>query len=358
MTRAVSAFPPHSASDIEALPGLPSPPFPALSCVVSGLRSPAAGISASLDYSQSDSDWKFSDLCPPGPILLRNAVVRDGEVFEVLSVSPRAFERWEMLAVCLSRNLVSLGENCFRVCLCLQIVAFESDSHLREIGSEAFAVCHFLLSIAVPAFVSLLASECFSFCESLRSVSFEVPSRLATIDSWAFRFCRSLARLLIPASVTTIHGRAFEQSGVRSISIENGSVSFRVWGDLLVDFDVHLLVWVIGSPDSIVIPSSIEELGAYCCAFKARPRNVEFESGSNLRSIGRFAFCRSESLESISIPSSVEVLWDGCFSSCPRLGPVIFAPDSKLREIRDGAFDRCRSVDLISVPESAQVIGS
>jgi hypothetical protein len=183
---------------------------------------------------------------------------------------------------------------------------------------------------------------------------FEQPSRLATIEHGTFFSCESLKRLCIPASVTAIHGLVFNTSGISSIEIEEESVSFRILNGFLVDFEVRSLLYVIGSPESILITSSIEELRPFCCWGEQRLSKVEFEPCSNLRSIGESAFSCCESLKSISIPSSVEFLRKSCFEFCRNLRTITFGPESKLRVIEKNAVGR--SVKLVSVPASAEVI--
>jgi hypothetical protein len=241
-------------------------------------------------------------------------------------------------------------------CIDLHVVAFECGSHLREIESEAFAASS-LQSIMIPAFARSLGPGCFALCRSLHSVMFEWASMLATIKEGAFSVCQSLTRLLIPASVTAIHHLAFERSGMCRMAIEEGSVSLRIQNDLLINFAARSLVCTIGSPESILIPSSVEELRPYCCASNERLRTVEFESDSNLRSIGRFAFADCESLESIWIPSSVGFLRGGCFDSCSSLRTVTFGRESGRCVIEREAFHNCRSLELVSVPASVEVIG-
>jgi hypothetical protein len=215
-----------------------------------------------LAYSPSNANWKFTDPCPPGgTILIRTAVAQHGEVFEVRSFSPHALRGSEVSAVCISRTVTSFGECCLVECRDLKIVAFEDDSHLGEIGRSTFWACASLRSIAIPSSVAFLGPESFRFCWSLRSVTFERQSTLATIGDHAFRDCRSLNRLFLPASVTTICENAFGCTRIKSIEIEEESVSFRVVNELLVDFEVRSLVWVIGSPESIRIPSSVEDFG-------------------------------------------------------------------------------------------------
>jgi hypothetical protein len=242
-------------------------------------------------------------------------------------------------------------------CPALAIVIFEGGSNLGEIRPSAFSACKSLRSIAIPSSVGLLGRNCFRCCESLQSVTFESPSILATIEDNAFFNCQSLNWLLIPASVTALGDRVFDGSGIHSIEIEEGSVSFRVVNELLVDFEFRSLVWVIGSPESIQIPSSVEELRPFCGFSNRSLMTVEFESDSNLRSIGRFAFMLCVSLESICIPSSVEALREACFQGCFSLRTVTFGSESKLRLIEKSAFDFCRSLSAVTVAASVEIIG-
>jgi hypothetical protein len=185
---------------------------------------------------------------------------------------------------------------------------------------------------------------------------FEPSSTLATIEAHAFWACQSLSQFFIPASMTAIDGWSFHGSGIRSIAIEDGSVSFRVVNELLVDFEFRSLVLVIGSPESIQIPSSIEELRPYCCSAKPRLKIVEFESDLNLRSIGAFAFAVCQSLESICIPSPVEFLRESCFECCVSLRTVTFGVESKLRVIEKAAFGWCFEVEFLCVPAWVEII--
>jgi hypothetical protein len=345
------AIPPLGTSDAKAFP-------PAFFCALSRIYFNWHDDQRYLAYSAPESGWAFAD--PYGssrPVMFRNVVSHDGKVFEVRSVFRRAFSLYAQSAACVSRNVASLGEGCFCGCGALHTVAFEWGSHLGEIGAHAFASCVSLRSIAIPSFVGRLGTDCLSDCKSLRSATFERPSRLARISGYAFSNCRSLTWISIPASVTAIEDRAFYGSGIRSIEIEDGSVSFRVVEECLVDFEVRSLVWVIGSSESIRIPSSIEELRPWCCSLKTALRTVEFESDSNLRSIDGFAFAFCNSLVSICIPSSVEVLPEDCFYLCSSLRTVTFGVGSKLRRTECGAFRLCPSLKSVSVPASVEVIG-
>jgi hypothetical protein len=125
--------------------------------------------------------------------------------------------------------------------------------------------------------------------------------------------------------------------------------------EFLVDFGNRWLAWVIGWPESISIPASIEELGPFYCSAKGRVVSVEFASDSTLRSIGPFAFAECQLLESICIPASVEVIRKYCFFACLTLRIVTIGGDSKLRLIEEDAFDLCRLLESVSVPASVKI---
>jgi hypothetical protein len=241
--------------DAEALSGQSPPPSAALSCAVSRMTASAGQTPRLLSYSASDLSWTFTDPVPSGrPVLLRNAVTHNGQLFEVESVCSGAFQQ-KLSAICISRNVVSLAGRCLYDYRALQSVAFESDSLLREIGDFAFSGCVSLRSIAIPSLVRVCPSECFENCRSLGSVIFELPSSVATIEKHAFFNCQSLKWLFIPASVESIDGSALGDTGIVSIGVSNESDSLKVRTEFLFDFESRWVVWVIGSPERIFVPA-------------------------------------------------------------------------------------------------------
>jgi hypothetical protein len=231
-------------------------------------------------------------------------------------------------------------------------VAFEADSYLRAIDRGAFSEAACLKSIVIPFFVSVLGSSCFSLCEPLCSVIFEGPSRLATIEESAFLFCESLRWVVIPASVTAISESAYYGSGIRLMEIEEGSVSFRVANELLVDFEVGPLVSVIGSPESILIRPRLRNFEIRVVHRKSGPGpwNLNQIRCANPRSIGPSGFAICHSFEWICIRSPVEVLCENCFGTCRGLRSAIFGRQSRFRLIKQGGFSGCERLEFFCVP--------
>ncbi len=134
--------------------------------------------------------------------------------------------------------------------------------------------------VLIPATVTSIDRNAFDGCSSLRSVTFESGSQLTSIGYAAFRES-GLTSIIIPASVTSISDK-YEQS--------------------------------------------------YAFQFCRSLRSVTFESGSQLASIGDYAF-QYTGLTSIIIPASVTSIDNRAFTGCESLSSVIFESGSQLASI-------------------------
>jgi hypothetical protein len=73
----------------------------------------------------------------------------------------------------------------------------------------------------------------------------------------------------------------------------------------------------------MTIPSRVGEIGDCCFALCDELREVTFESGSELKSIGTRAFLNT-AIETIKIPPNVAVMGDWCFYGCDSLREMTF----------------------------------
>jgi hypothetical protein len=207
-----------------------------------------------------------------------------------------------------------------------------------------------LQCVLIPGSVAAIGDEAFSDCRLLSEVTFGQPSKLTTIGAFAFLCGKSLQRLHIVASVLVI-GHAFvDRSGVREITVESGNAHFRIVEALLIGGDSVVLYFGFGR--EVVVPSHVTVLGNQSFSRREALEAVSFEGGSQLRSIGREAFCFCRSLLSIRLPASLEVIAEEAFSACSSLLELTFEAPSKLRVIANGAFARCGALTSITLPGS------
>ncbi len=107
----------------------------------------------------------------------------------------------------------------------------------------------------------------------------------------------------------------------------------------------------------IIIPAKIKIIGSEAFAEYYQLQYIDFESDSELTSIGEFAFASCESLTSITLPASVTEIENGAFASCTGLTSITIPENSQLTSIGNDVFSNCNSLQSITIPENVTSIG-
>ena len=171
-------------------------------------------------------------------------------------------------------------------------------------ASSALITTSQIKTLTVPASVKSIGKLAFSGCSGLTNIYFEENSQLEIIDECAFSNCTALTSVEIPASVITIGKQAFS------------------------------------------MPS---EMNASLSA-------VTFEEGSQLTSIGDYAFSSCKQLTTIEIPANVTRITYGAFMNCSSLHTVTFA-GNKVTYFGSAIFYGCTSLKNIDVPSTLTTLG-
>jgi hypothetical protein len=250
-------------------------------------------------------------------------------------IEESAFRFSGLASIVIPSCVVVLAEESFFGCKLLGSVTFESGSRLERIHESAFAWTE-LTSIAIPSSVVVLGKGVFYGCKSLESVTFESGSRLERIDVSAFR-SSGLKSIVIPSNVAFICASAFLTDSMSSVSVSGDNRHFRVHDSFLENSCGSMIYRCFRPCYSVVISSSIVDLGEWSFSECKSLQSVTFESGSRLERIGDFAFSGTE-LRSIEIPSCVVVLGKWSFSQCKSLESVTFENGSRLDRIGESAF--------------------
>lgn len=185
-----------------------------------------------------------------------------------------------------------------------------------------------------------------------------------------------MRRTLLILLVSFWSGIAVQTANVQA------SASHPVVGTLFSDYKADLPSHESDSEelnDSVlVIPATVTNIPPYFFADRKDFVRVEFEPGSQLHSIGEYAFLGCSSLREIELPPSLEDLGEGAFretglreitipSSVSKLPKGLFAwcgrlrsvslPDSLL-DIGSHAFAYCGALEQIQIPSGVAHIGS
>ena len=167
---------------------------------------------------------------------------------------------------------------------------------LSVLGTEAFANCTTLTSIALPQSVHAIDEGCFRGCTSLATITWS--EELTAIGDYAFAECSALGEVHIGKKISSIGNSAFA-----------GCSSLR----------------------SITLPS-------------------------NVKSIGNAAFANCQSLTTADLPQGITTIGEQTFSNCESLTTISLV--STINEIGDKAFSNCRSLSAIDIPDGVTKIGA
>jgi hypothetical protein len=241
----------------------------------------------------------------------------------------------------------------------VEIVAFEPGTTILRFGRCAFEYFLSLRSISVPSSVEVIDQFCFSpiwgnaSCAHLEAVNFEPGSKLKQIGDSAFRNCTSLQFLCLPASVQQIHGRAFRNSGVSRIEIEEGNPFLSVREQFLLSVQPSIsLVCYFGRDPNLVIDADIEEIGDFCFCSCAFLQSVGFAPQSRMTTFGTEVFFDCANLVTMLIPPSLITLGKRSFVRCIRLSEFSFVTPSALASIPTEAFRGCGAIKKFVIPSS------
>ena len=147
------------------------------------------------------------------------------------------------------------------------------------IGTAAFASKDALISVTVPASVTVIKPFAFRGCAKLARVS--LPKGLTRIGASAFQNCRSLSGISIPEGVKTIEYEAF--SGCRSLA-------------------------------AVSLPEGLDTIEMLAFAGCESLTGISLPEG--LKTLADAAFSGCAALESVSLPASLTAIYGAPFAGC------------------------------------------
>jgi hypothetical protein len=146
--------------------------------------------------------------------------------------------------------------------------------------------------------------------------------------------------------VVKIAGSAFVKTGITSLTARG----FTTTGSLFTHF--QRVVRCLEKPTSVVIPSTVREIGEKAFECVSSLVDLSFEEG--VERIKSWAFALCPALKSVAFPVSLMVIDESAFDGCG-LRQVTFAGDSKLQCIRKWAFRRC-TLERVLLPANVTEI--
>lgn len=218
------------------------------------------------------------------------------------------------------RNLASLGEQVFMGSSQIQFFSCSSlNQHFKAVNGVLYSkdmtelYCYPVKATAatyeVPSPVARIHEYCFANNQSLTHVTF--PETLRWIDMNIFRDCKGIETCYIPDSVyhmgVTVFGGCSNLTSVHlPANLDSLQNSMFMMCDKLTE---------------VFIPRNVKYIGSYAF-YRSGVKTVTIEEGSQLETIFDHAFSESYYLESLDMPNTVKTLGSSAFYRCDQLKSV------------------------------------
>ncbi len=248
--------------------------------------------------------------------------------------------------------------------------SFDIPQEVTKIGGLAFFRSQYLENINIPESVTWIGFAAFGSSEKLSSLylpdgvtfmdrsvcincyeltSVHIPAGIDSIRRDAFSWCPKLTEVTIPRNVKFIDEFTFDQTGIKSITFEEGSC---------LNYIGNRAFELCSSLESFDMPNTVTSTGfqlfGYCSGLKS------IHLSDNLTTLETSTFLRCIKLSEIEIPASVTIIKNRAIDDCHELkrlkiGDKNATPATTL--IESYAVTDCNALEVLELGANIDSIG-
>ena len=229
------------------------------------------------------------------------------------------------------------------------IISVTIGSNVESIGSSAFEDCSGLTEITIPEGVTSIGSSAFSGCSGLTEINFNAAA-IADCNSSVFNGAGSNSdgiTVVFGENVTSIPAQLFSDENITSVTIGAGvtSIGYGAFhgcsnlteinynaasvADLSYDRNVFYNAGSNSDGITVTFGESVKSIPAYLfCAYSHYDHDyysaniVNVTIGSNVESIGSYAFAYCSGLTEVTIGAGVTSIGSYAFRDCSNLTEI------------------------------------
>ena len=209
------------------------------------------------------------------------------------------------------------------------------------LGSYACAECPNLESVKLPLKLETFFNNMFDNTPKLKNI--ELPDSLTYIGTTAF-VGSSIESIKIPKKVYCIGESAFENTVINSVEFEKGSELKTIKESAFKG---------CSNLKSIVIPTSVTTIGTFAFWDCTNLTSVTFEEGSELKTLDRLF--KNTCITEFTIPKSVTEIAPCAFIGLSSLTKVVFEDDSNVTVLPSQLFDGCYNLTTVYFGKNSKI---
>ena len=209
------------------------------------------------------------------------------------------------------------------------------------LGSYACAECPNLESVKLPLKLETFFNNMFDNTPKLKNI--ELPDSLTYIGTTAF-VGSSIESIKIPKKVYCIGESAFENTVINSVEFEKGSELKTIKESAFKG---------CSNLKSIVIPASVTTIGTFAFWDCTNLTSVTFEEGSELKTLDRLF--KNTCITEFTIPKSVTEIAPCAFIGLSSLTKVVFEDDSNVTVLPSQLFDGCYNLTTVYFGKNSKI---
>lgn len=188
---------------------------------------------------------------------------------------------------------------------------------VTAIAAEAFADCHSLSAVTLPASIAAIGENAFARCYNLRTIN--LPESITSIGANAFADCYNVTAAVESGSYAhqwcVQNGVSCESGAAEATDVEytmsNGAVTVTGYsGD---ETEIVIAAEIGGYPVKAIADGAFSD--DYMMRSVSLPEWIE--------TIGKGAFARCYNLNTINLPESITSIGDGAFAECINLSAKV-----------------------------------
>ena len=293
----------------------------------------------------------------------------------ITKIGPVSADNSLIKSIVFSPVLETIGDYSIQSSILLSEI--DLPNSLKSLGTQSFYNCPNLKTVHLPNSITAIPKGCF-MDTGIETII--IPDSITVLYDNCFKNCKNLGNVQLPVNISKIGGGVFSNCPNINLTFDPSSDLYLDPQYLLMNKNQTYASQFLGSNSTVIVPSTIEILKAWCFSGNTVLTTILFNSSNTLIAIEEYCFSGCSHLSTIEFPSSLKSIGLVAFKSCVELNSISFSHSliaigkeafqycNSLQDVQfsdtdenliieKDAFANCQNLRTVKLPEGIQSIG-